>query len=76
MSDPATLDFATIAELAPLIEARALSPVELTEALLKRIEDPPHGALVGRAGRWAAAKKKRDVQVIERLGVLGGGLLS
>ena len=66
MSDPATLDFATIAELAPLIEARALSPVELTEALLKRIEryEPKLHAFVALTAEHAMAAAQRAEQQI------------
>jgi len=73
MSDPATLDFATIAELAPLIEARALSPVELTEALLKRIEryEPKLHAFVALTAEHAMAAAQRAEQQITAGGYQG-----
>ena len=42
------LHYHTIAELAPLIEAKAVSPVEVTEMILKRIE-----AVDGRLNAYA-----------------------
>jgi aspartyl-tRNA(Asn)/glutamyl-tRNA(Gln) amidotransferase subunit A len=62
------LHYLSIAETAELIRARKLSPVELTDALLKRIEcyQPQLSAFITVTGDIARAEAKRAEQDIAR----------
>ena len=58
---PTELHWLTIADAARLIETRRLSPVELTDALLARIEalDPQLNAFLCRRRNRRASRRKR-----------------
>jgi aspartyl-tRNA(Asn)/glutamyl-tRNA(Gln) amidotransferase subunit A len=61
MSTSTDLHYLTIAEASSLIQARKLSPVELTDALLKRIEafEPQLNAFITVTGDLARTEAKR-----------------
>lgn len=74
---PNDLAFASIAEIAPLIRQREVSPVEVTEAVLARIErlNPTLNAfitVVADAAREAARRAEQEIQAGQYRGPLHG----
>ncbi|HEX5078779.1 MAG TPA: amidase [Geminicoccaceae bacterium] len=75
--DADELAFATITELAPRLAAKEISPVELTDAVLARIEryDPDLNSYItvtAEAARQAARAAEAAIMAGERLGPLHG----
>ncbi|MGH8736788.1 MAG: amidase [Burkholderiales bacterium] len=77
MSAPTELHYLTIAEAAPLLARKAISPVELTQAVLERIEAldgrlKTYVALLADAALEAASRAEKDIQRGNYLGPLHG----
>ena len=77
MSAPTELHYLTIAEAAPLLARKAISPVELTQAVLERIEAfddrlNAYVTLLADTALEAAKRAEKDIQRGNYLGPLHG----